>query len=51
MLHRKSHGLEHILILEGPKPTSDLLPSVGEFVESISGDDVATDELHGGVAL
>lgn len=29
----------------------DLLPRIGEFVEGISGDDVATDELHGRVAF
>lgn len=28
-----------------------LLPSVGEFVKGVSGDDVAADELHGWVAL
>jgi hypothetical protein len=31
--------------------SSDLLPSVGEFVEGIPGDDVPTYKLHGRVAL
>lgn len=31
--------------------TADLLPSVSQFVEGISGDDMATYELHGRVAL
>lgn len=30
---------------------ADLLPSISEFVESISGNDVATDELHRRIAL
>lgn len=30
---------------------ADLLPSISQFVEGISGDDVATDELHGWIAL
>lgn len=30
---------------------ADLLPSIGELVECVSGDDVATDELHGRIAL
>lgn len=29
----------------------DLLPSISQFVEGISGDDMATDELHRWVAL
>lgn len=29
----------------------NLLPSISQFVEGISGDDVATDELHGWIAL
>lgn len=29
----------------------DLLPSVCQFVEGVSGDDVAADELHGWIAL
>lgn len=30
---------------------ADLLPSISQFVEGISGDDVAADELHGWIAL